>query len=113
MAQPPRIEYERACYDVMNRGKGLQGVFHGDVDLSPESINGGNPRSQGRDSLGAIQELLHAQPRRGERRPGAPGDPLEDDRGPDPCARLHLEWKPSATPRSTSPIAASALPRGC
>ncbi len=30
MARPLRIEYEGACYHVMNRGNGRQRVFHGD-----------------------------------------------------------------------------------
>ncbi len=32
MARPLRIEYEGACYHVMNRGNGRQRVFHGDDD---------------------------------------------------------------------------------
>jgi len=31
MARPLRIEYENACYHVMNRGRGRQDVFHGEA----------------------------------------------------------------------------------
>lgn len=31
MTRPLRIEYENACYHVMNRGRGRQSVFHGEA----------------------------------------------------------------------------------
>ena len=31
MPRPPRVQYENAFYDVMNRGRGRRWIFHGEA----------------------------------------------------------------------------------
>ena len=54
MAGPLRIEYEGACYHVMNRGNARRRVFHGDDDYRPFLDKLGRPVKTFRVSLRAF-----------------------------------------------------------